>query len=128
VPLDRGEVMRDEPARIFEAHLDIVVREVEHGEAATAIAAMGLVAGKGDGRDPEMPLAADGTVAMLMQVTADDQTHVGPIELIKQSRPSLRVPCTRDSRRRLDVRGREACAERSRWARQRSVLNCSSSH
>jgi hypothetical protein len=29
-------------------------------------------------------------VTMLMQVTADDQTHVGPIELVEQSRPSRR--------------------------------------
>src|SRR6202035_2413519 len=37
-----------------------------------------------------MPLAAECAVAMLMQVTADDQTHVGPIELVEQSRPSRR--------------------------------------
>ena len=37
-----------------------------------------------------MPLAAECAVAMLMQVTADDQTHVGPIEFVEQSRPSGR--------------------------------------
>src|SRR6516164_5320745 len=37
-----------------------------------------------------MPLAAECAVAMLMQVTADDQTHVGPIELVEQPRPSRR--------------------------------------
>ncbi len=37
-----------------------------------------------------MPLAAECAVAMLMQVTADDQTHVEPIELVKQSCPSRR--------------------------------------
>jgi hypothetical protein len=35
-----------------------------------------------------MPLAAECRVAMLMQMTADDQTHVGPIELVEQPRPS----------------------------------------
>ena len=37
-----------------------------------------------------MPLAIERAVAMLMQVTADDQTHVGPIELVEQSRASRR--------------------------------------
>ena len=37
-----------------------------------------------------MPLAAECAVAMLMQMTADDQTHVGPIELVEQSCPSRR--------------------------------------
>jgi hypothetical protein len=51
---------------------------------------MCLRGGKGDGRYPQMPLAAECAVTMLMQVTADDQTHVGPLELIEQSRPSRR--------------------------------------
>lgn len=35
-----------------------------------------------------MPLIADIAVAMLMQVTANDQTHIGSIELAEQLRPN----------------------------------------
>ena len=35
-----------------------------------------------------MPLIADIAVAMLMQVTADDQTHIGSIELAEELRPN----------------------------------------
>ena len=35
-----------------------------------------------------MPVIADLAVEMLMQVTADDQTHIGSIELAEQLRPN----------------------------------------
>ena len=42
VPLDHGQVVRDQPARPFDCHLDTILREIEYRDAATAIAAMHL--------------------------------------------------------------------------------------
>ena len=52
VTLDRGQVVRDQPARPFDCDIDTVLLEIEHRDAATAIAAMRLWGGKGDGRYP----------------------------------------------------------------------------
>jgi hypothetical protein len=49
-----------------------------------------------------MPLIADIAVAMLMQVTADDQTHIGSIELAEQLRPNR----WHNARRTRDIVGR----------------------
>jgi hypothetical protein len=48
-----------------------------------------------------MPVIADLAVAMLMQVTADDQTHIGSIELAEQLRPNR----WRNARRTHDIVG-----------------------
>lgn len=48
-----------------------------------------------------MPVIADIAVAMLMQVTADDQTHIGSIELGEQLRPNR----WRNARRTHDIVG-----------------------
>jgi len=48
-----------------------------------------------------MPVTADLAVAMLMQVTADDQTHIGSIELAEQLRPNR----WRNARRTHDIVG-----------------------
>ena len=48
-----------------------------------------------------MPVIADIAVAMLMQVTADDQTHIGSIELAEQLRPNR----WRNARRTHDILG-----------------------
>ena len=52
MPLDRGEVVRDQPVRTFDRDLDMTFRDIEHGDAATGIAAMLLGAGKGNRRHP----------------------------------------------------------------------------
>ncbi len=52
VTLDRGQVVRDQPVRPFDCDLDTALREIEHRDAATAVAAMRLRGGKGDGRYP----------------------------------------------------------------------------
>src|SRR5208282_1247391 len=49
-----------------------------------------------------MPLIADFAVAMLMQMTADDQTHIGSIELAEQLRPNR----WHNARRTRDIFGR----------------------
>ena len=46
-----------------------------------------------------MPVIADLAVAMLMQVTADDQTHIGSLELAEQ----LRTNRWRNARRIHDI-------------------------
>ena len=51
---------------------------------------MRLRGGKGNGRYPQVPLAAECAVPMLMQVAADDQTHIGPMKFVEQPRPSGR--------------------------------------
>ena len=48
-----------------------------------------------------MPVTADLAVAMLIQVTADDQTHIGSIELAEQLRPNR----WRNARRTHDIVG-----------------------
>jgi hypothetical protein len=40
VTLDRGEVVRDQPARTFDCDLDAVFRGIDNRNAAMAIAAM----------------------------------------------------------------------------------------
>ena len=46
--------------------------------------------GKANSGHPQMPLAAECAVEVLMQVSADDQTHVASIEPVEQSCPGRR--------------------------------------
>src|SRR6202000_1092472 len=86
--LDRIEVKRGDSVWPFDRDPDAVLREVEHREAATNVAAILRRAGKSDRGHPQISPAANDAVAMLMQVTAGDQAHVGPMEPVKQPRSS----------------------------------------
>ena len=48
-----------------------------------------------------MPLIADIAVAMLMQVTADDEAHIGSTKLVQESRPNQ----WHDARRTREIVG-----------------------
>ena len=50
--LDRCQIVRDHPLGSFERDFDSTLRKIQHRQAATAIAAVGLRRRKGDGRDP----------------------------------------------------------------------------
>lgn len=66
-----------------------------------------------------MPLIADIAVAMLMQVTADDEAHIGSTKLVEESRPNQ----WHDARRTRDIVGwmfeKEGLVQEQRGGRPR---------
>jgi len=72
----------------IDCSLDTIPREIEHRDAAAAIAAKLLRRSEGYGRYPQVPQAANCTIAMLMQMTADDKSHLGPMQPLEQARAS----------------------------------------